>query len=127
MSGGKGSVIATATDHVGIEKTSCLADTLSSVVKADDKGNGFHCGEQAHTSENGVRDLFTEHDLTNYQILKNVFPVDTCQLVEVAFRMVHADIDVSRRAKTVVEWSKKQLVTGRAIDIDIYLIHMAQA
>jgi O-methyltransferase len=118
--GGSGLVLAKALEHFEIDGKLYLADTFTGVVKAGEMDNKYRGGEHSDASEKTVSKLFSENGVTNYEILKGIFPEDTGRHVEAPLRLVHVDVDVYQGAKDIVEWCAGRLVRGGVIVFDDY-------
>lgn len=116
--GGTGSLLASA---VSKEATIFLCDTFTGVVKAGVKDNQYIGGEHSDTSIETVKELFNKLNLTNFSILKGIFPDDSASLIEnKKFRFCHVDVDVYQSAKDIFLWVWKRMEIGGVIVFDDY-------
>ena len=116
--GGTGSLLAGATSK---EATVYLCDTFTGVVKAGEKDNQYTGGEHSDTSVEIVNRLLRQLSLTNYSILRGIFPDSTSSLIEdKKFRFCHIDVDVYQSAKDVFFWVWQRMVTGGIVVFDDY-------
>jgi len=116
--GGTGSLLAKAASK---ETTVFLCDTFSGVVKAGSKDNQYFGGEHSDTSVDVVNQLFNELKISNFSILKGIFPDETGKSIENRkFRFCHIDVDVYQSAKDIFSWAWERLVTGGVVVFDDY-------
>ncbi|KAB3526635.1 TylF/MycF/NovP-related O-methyltransferase [Alkaliphilus serpentinus] len=119
--GGTGAIICKQAEECGILETTYLCDTFKGVVKASDKDTLYRGGEHNDTSEETVSNLLERFNLTNYKVLKGVFPEDTGYMVNsLKFRFCHIDVDVYNSAKEIVDWIWGKLVVGGILLFDDY-------
>lgn len=119
--GGSGVILAGAMVANGIQSTLYLADTFSGIVKAGERDTRYKGGEHADTSEQVVTTLLTEMGLTQYVILKGIFPDETGQdIADHRFRFCHIDVDVYQSGKDVFEWIWPRLSVGGIVVFDDY-------
>lgn len=102
-------------------KTVYLADTFEGVVKSSE---WEHYTDRAHddTSEEIVRNLMDiELGVSNYRILKGVFPEQTGESVKAKqFSFVYLDLDVYLSTKDAFEYVWPQVVKGGIVAFDDY-------
>lgn len=102
------------------EKTIYLADTFEGVVKSSE---WEHYEDKAHsdTSEELVRDFLHGLNVSNFELLKGIFPEDTGSKVQgKKFSYVHIDVDVYQSAKDTFEYIWEQVVLGGMVVFDDY-------
>lgn len=98
-----------------------LADTFGGVAKAGEKDTLYKGGEHADTSEQGVRELLTTLSLSNFTILRGVFPEDTGGEMENAqIKFCHIDVDTYQSARDVFNWVWPRMVIGGIVVFDDY-------
>lgn len=116
--GGTGSLLASA---VSKDATVYLCDTFSGVVKAGKKDNQYIGGEHADTSEDIVKHLFEQLNITNYSILKGIFPDETSSgITDKKFKFCHIDVDVYQSAKETFLWVWQRMEIGGIVVFDDY-------
>ncbi|MEO8567953.1 MAG: TylF/MycF/NovP-related O-methyltransferase [Ginsengibacter sp.] len=116
--GGTGSLLASA---VSKEATVFLCDTFSGVVKAGAKDNRYIGGEHADTSTEIVTGLFNKLNLSNFSILKGIFPEESALPIESKkFRFCHIDVDVYQSAKDIFDWVWQRMEKGGVVVFDDY-------
>jgi O-methyltransferase len=120
--GGTGGLIAKRVELSGKENKVYLADTFEGVVKTGEKDQYYKGGEHADTSQEIVNELLADKlQLTNFKILKGIFPDDTSHLVDnEEFCFCHIDVDVYNSAKDIVNWIWPKLIKGGIIVFDDY-------
>jgi len=98
-----------------------LADTFKGVVKSS---VWEHYKDKAHadTSEELVRDFLGGHlKVSNFEILKGIFPEDTGKKVaDKAFSLVYLDVDVYQSTKDAFEYVWKNVTHGGIVVFDDY-------
>jgi O-methyltransferase len=103
------------------EKKIYLADTFEGVVKSSE---WEHYKDKAHsdTSVELVRNfLDSKVKVTNYQILKGVFPEDTGkEIADKKFALVYLDVDVYLSTKDAFNYVWKNIVPGGIVVFDDY-------
>ena len=114
--GGTGALLAAAAP----QKHVYLADTFAGVVKAGDDDTKYIGGEHADTPAELVADLLQSIKLSNFSLLKGIFPDQTAPAIEDKLALCHCDVDVYYSAKDVVEWVIPRLIQGGAIVFDDY-------
>ena len=98
-----------------------LCDTFEGVVKAGEKDNQYKGGEHADTSVELVIDLLKAHHISNYKILKGIFPDDHADsIADSFFKICHIDVDVYQSAKDIFSWVWKRMVAGGVVIFDDY-------
>jgi len=98
-----------------------LADTFEGVTKATPVDTSYVGGEHADTSEEIVRRLLAQMDVTQFTILKGVFPDATgARMDGAAIKLCHIDVDTYQSAKDVFMWVWPRLVTGGVVIFDDY-------
>lgn len=103
------------------DKTIFLADTFEGVVKSSD---WEHYEDRAHsdTSIPIVEALLGEKlGVSNYRILKGIFPNDTGhEVADRQWAMVHIDVDVYLSAKEAFHYVWENIVPGGIVVFDDY-------
>ncbi len=103
------------------EKTIFLADTFEGVIKSSD---WEHYNDGAHSNTNTyiVEELLTEKlKVSNYRILKGIFPDDTGEMVASRqWSLVHIDVDVYLSAKEAFHFVWDRVVLGGVVVFDDY-------
>ncbi|HUA13561.1 MAG TPA: TylF/MycF/NovP-related O-methyltransferase [Candidatus Sulfotelmatobacter sp.] len=91
------------------DKTVYLADTFEGVVKSS-SWEHYVDGAHSDASEEGVKELLDKKlKVSNYKILKGVFPEDTGHFIDdQKFSLVYLDLDVYKSTKDAFEyvWDK---------------------
>jgi O-methyltransferase len=103
------------------KKTVFLADTFRGVVKSSDWEH-YEDGAHADASEEAVA-TFLDRGLgvSNFKILKGVFPEDTGHLIrDRKFAYVHIDVDVYVSAKDAFSFAWDRMVSGGICVFDDY-------
>ncbi len=119
--GGSGLVIAEARKRFDVTGTVYLADTFTGVVKADPAVDAkYRGGEHADTSQEYVANLLKGIGVSDFELLRGIFPEDTADRVSGQIRLLHVDVDVYQGAKDVVEWAFPRLVTCGIVVFDDY-------
>lgn len=119
--GGTGTLIAKKASMENIKEPVYLCDTFSGVVKAGTKDSYYKGGEHADTSVKTVEKLSEKLSVSNYKILKGIFPEDTAeQVTDKIFRFCHIDVDVYQSAKDILNWIWPKMQTGGLIVFDDY-------
>jgi O-methyltransferase len=116
--GGTGALLAAAVKRS--ERTVYLADTFKGVVKAGPNDASYSGGEHADASEATVRELLTQLELTNAQIVAGIFPDETCDLVREPIALLHCDVDVYQSSRDVMAWALPRLVPHGVVVFDDY-------
>lgn len=119
--GGTGAILAAANKANNNSKI-ILADTFEGVVKASNKDSLYKGGEHADTNEKIVNDLMLRLGLTNYTLLKGVFPdkvnLDSDKNVKIKF--CHIDVDTYESAKDIFDYIWPKMVKGGTVIFDDY-------
>lgn len=116
--GGTAGLLASA---VSKDATVFLCDTFSGVVKAGAKDNRYIGGEHSDTSIEIISELFNKLNLSNFSILKGIFPDENSSLIEDRkFRFCHIDVDVYQSAKDIFDWVWQRMDRGGTIVFDDY-------
>lgn len=121
--GGSAGLIASHAKRLGIDDSIFLCDTFRGVVKATSKDNIFKGGEHSDATEEEVNDLLGQKlSLTNFHVLKGIFPEETAHLIpgETTFRFCHIDVDVYQSARDIINWIWNRLTVGGIIVVDDY-------
>lgn len=103
------------------QKTIYLADTFKGVVKAS-KWEHYKNKTHSDSSEEFVND-FLRKDLgvSNFEILKGVFPEDTGKrIANKTFSLVYLDVDVYRSTKDAFEFIWENVAKGGIVAFDDY-------
>ena len=115
--GGTGSLLAIAAKGA----TVFLCDTFRGVVKAGPKDNSYIGGEHADTSTDIVLALFKKLRVSNFSILKGIFPEESAlQIENKRFRFCHIDVDVYQSAKDIFDWVWQRMEKGGIVVFDDY-------
>jgi len=118
--GGSAGIITKRLSLLNTNRKVYLADTFEGVVKASKEDSTYFGGEHSDTSVEIVEELLSQTlKVTNYEILKGIFPDETCSIIEnQKLAMVHIDVDVYQSAKDVLEWAWPRLSIGGIIVFD---------
>jgi len=106
-----------------------MCDTFEGVVKASDRDNIYKGGEHSDASHQEVESLLTNKlQLSNFRILKGIFPEETSALIPAnsKFRFCHIDVDVYQSAKDILDWIWGKMVIGGMIVFDDYGFEQCQ-
>ncbi|MFW6329218.1 MAG: TylF/MycF/NovP-related O-methyltransferase [Alkalispirochaetaceae bacterium] len=104
-----------------IERHLWLADTFTGVVKAGPKDDYYKGGEHADTSVEVVEKLLDSLGLSDYTILKGIFPEQSAHLLGGRrIALCHVDVDVYQSAKDVAHWVWPRMPVGGVIVYDDY-------
>lgn len=116
--GGTAFLLAKANES---KSTIYLCDTFEGVVKAGENDSIYKGGEHSDTSLEEVKSLLVENGITNFEILKGIFPEETsAQIKEEQFKICHIDVDVYQSAKDIFEWVWPKLILGGVVVFDDY-------
>jgi O-methyltransferase len=119
--GGTGAILAQA-DRNNPNSYIILADTFEGVVKASSVDTIYKGGEHSDTSETIVNDLMKGLKLSNYKILKGIFP-DKANLDDdrdLKIKLCHIDVDTYQSAKDIFNYVWEKMVKGGAVIFDDY-------
>ena len=116
--GGTGSILASAVKDSS--KKVFLADTFSGVVKAGPNDTNYKGGEHSDTSYDLVDNYLSTLNLSNYKLLKGIFPEETSSKCEGKIALLHCDVDVYSSAKDIVNWTLTRLSSGGILVFDDY-------
>ncbi|MBK7558791.1 MAG: class I SAM-dependent methyltransferase [Chitinophagaceae bacterium] len=98
-----------------------LCDTFEGVAKAGEKDNQYKGGEHADTSVDMVQQLMQQLEVTDYHILKGIFPDVTAELFQdKTFKICHIDVDVYESAKDIFNWVWERMIVGGVVVFDDY-------
>jgi O-methyltransferase len=98
-----------------------LCDTFEGVVKASDKDTLYKGGEHADTSEQIVVELLETNKVSNFHIIKGIFPEKATDAVSgEQFKFCHIDVDVYQSAKDIFEWVWPKMIRGGMVVFDDY-------
>ncbi len=98
-----------------------LCDTFEGVAKAGEKDNQYKGGEHADTSIEIVDTLMKQHGISDYHILKGIFPDVNAGLLELQkFKICHIDVDVYDSAKDIFNWVWERMIVGGVVVFDDY-------
>ncbi|MBK7122395.1 MAG: class I SAM-dependent methyltransferase [Chitinophagaceae bacterium] len=90
-----------------------LCDTFEGVAKAGEKDNQYKGGEHADTSVDMVQQLMQQLEVTDYHILKGIFPDVNAELLQdKTFKICHIDVDVYESAKDIFNWVWERMIVG---------------
>lgn len=116
--GGTACVITRASNNTG---QVYLADTFEGVVKTGENDSFYKGGEHADASEEDVRAGLRQLQVSNFRILKGIFPDDHRQEADpLRFRFCHIDVDVYQSALDVFEYVWPRLSVGGIVVFDDY-------
>jgi O-methyltransferase len=116
--GGTATLLAKANND---SSTIYLCDTFEGVAKAGENDNQYKGGEHADTSIEIVTTLLSEQNLSNYKILKGIFPDENSEGIESEkFKICHIDVDVYQSAKDVFNWVWNKMIVGGVVVFDDY-------
>jgi O-methyltransferase len=114
--GGTGALLAKA---AGENTKVYLCDTFEGVVKATQSDAFYKGGEHKDTDTELVRALMNKLNLTNFEILKGIFPEDTGkEFGNQQIKVCHIDVDTYLSAKDVFEYIWPMMVTGGCVIFD---------
>jgi O-methyltransferase len=98
-----------------------LADTFEGIVKASEKDNYCVGGEFSNTSVETVHELAKIIEVSNYDILKGIYPDQTGEKVkDFKIRLCHIDVDVYEGAKDILNEIWERLVPNGLVVFDDY-------
>jgi O-methyltransferase len=119
--GGTGCLMAKRAKQLQPAATVFLCDTFKGVVKAGGQDSRYRGGEHADTSMDTVRQLTTNMEVANVELLGGIFPDETGDRIKNRrFSLCHIDVDVYESAKHVAEWVWPRLASGGVIVYDDY-------
>ncbi|MFP4329891.1 MAG: TylF/MycF/NovP-related O-methyltransferase [Alkalispirochaetaceae bacterium] len=119
--GGSAGLMGKALSTFSIERHLWLADTFTGVVKAGPKDDYYKGGEHADTSVEVVEKLLDSLGLSDYTILKGIFPEQSAHLLGGRrIALCHVDVDVYQSAKDVAHWVWPRMPVGGVIVYDDY-------
>lgn len=97
-----------------------LADTFAGVPKSSSGHDTLYVGgEHADTSVAQVEALLARCGISEYEILRGLFPQETgTRLQDRSFRLVHIDVDAYESASRTFEWAWPRVVPGGVIIFD---------
>ena len=102
------------------DKTIFMADTFEGVVKSS---AWEHYEDRAHsdTSEETARTLLNDMNVTNFEILKGIFPEDTGTKVRMKrFSLIYLDLDVYESTKDAFNYVWNKVTDGGVVVFDDY-------
>lgn len=100
-----------------------ICDTFTGVALAGENDNCHKDGDFGDTSEELVKSLLSEYNLTNATLIKGIFPKETGIKIESKrFSFVHIDVDVYEGYKEILHWLIGKLNIGAIIILDDYAI-----
>jgi len=103
------------------KSTLYLADTFKGVVKAGNEDTLYKGGEHSDTNEDIVHALLKSANISNYKILKGIFPDDfTGEINFGKLKLCHIDVDVHNSAKDIFEFVWTNIVPGGVVVFDDY-------
>jgi len=97
-----------------------LADTFAGVPKAGLLDNAYRGGEHADTDVEVVSRNLEALGISNFEIIKGVFPDETGTRIRGPLSLVHVDVDVYQSAKDVFETALPILCVGGVFVFDDY-------
>ena len=119
--GGTAAILCSAARRWKPASTVWLCDTFSGVVKAGALDSGYIGGEHADTGVTLVEDLLGRTGVTNWKILKGIFPEDTSHAITFEkIALCHIDVDVYQSATDIVSWVLPRMSSGGIIVFDDY-------
>jgi O-methyltransferase len=96
-----------------------LFDTFEGVVKPSDKDTVYKGGEHSDTSEPSVNAFLLALGLSNYELIKGIFP-DHCKLPVSQVSLCHIDVDTYHSAKDCFWAVWPHLQVGGVVIFDDY-------
>lgn len=119
--GGTAAIIGSAVAE-GLACHLWLADTFGGgVPKAGAKDTHYTGGEHADTSEEIVSNLLADLRISNFTLLRGVFPEDTAQSIKRSkIKLCHIDVDTYRSAWDVFNWVWPRIVPSGIVVFDDY-------
>jgi len=119
--GGTGLLMAACEKQRQHDSTVHLADTFEGVMKAGDRDSYYTGKEHSDATPQRVEAKARDLGLSNYTILKGIFPDETGDRVaDKRFKLCHIDVDVYDSAKAVFEWLWPRLEVGGLVIFDDY-------
>ncbi len=120
--GGSAAIIGAALARRGErDRILYLADTFTGVVKAGARDPYYRGGEHGDTDLETVRDFLHNAGLSDFRLLRGVFPEETGNDVAAdALSFCHIDVDVYQSAHDVFFWAWPRLSTGGVVVFDDY-------
>jgi O-methyltransferase len=98
-----------------------LADTFKGVVKAGKNDTLYKGGEHADATENTVKKLLQLCGVSNYQLLKGIFPDSFGNKLKIKkLKVCHIDVDTYGSAKSVFEYAWPKMVSKGIVVFDDY-------
>ncbi len=98
-----------------------LCDTFEGVAKAGEKDNQYKGGEHADTSQEIVETLMKQQGVSDFHILKGIFPDVNADLLEAKkFKICHIDVDVYESARDIFNWVWPRMIIGGVVVFDDY-------
>ena len=98
-----------------------LCDTFQGVVGASEKDNKYLGGEHSDVTENDLESFFLSLKITNYEIIKGIFPESAKNKIEEnKFKYCHIDVDTYLSAKNSFEFIWNKLEIGGIVIFDDY-------
>lgn len=99
-----------------------ICDTFEGIVLAGPEDNFHKDGDFGDTtSKEVVEELLSNQGLSNFKVIKGIFPADTGNQVDsqnIAF--VHVDVDVYAGHMEIFKWLEGKLTNGAIIIFDDY-------
>jgi O-methyltransferase len=119
--GGTAGILGRAVISAGAHCHLWLADTFEGVPRAGAQDTRYKGGEHADTSEDVVRTLLRDLEISEFTILRGVFPEDTAHAMgDTRLKLCHIDVDIYASAKSVFTWVWDRLVPGGLVVFDDY-------
>jgi O-methyltransferase len=116
--GGTGCLLARRAQQLQMPATVYLCDTFEGVVKTG-AADSYRGGEHADTSIPIVQECGTKLGLSNFRILRGIFPEATgSEIADHRFRFCHIDVDVYQSGKDVLDWVWPRLSIGGVVVFD---------
>jgi len=116
--GGSGAVIGKAA--INSKGTLYLADTFTGVVKAGKDDTLYKGGEHNDTEEETVVSLLTGIGISNYRILKGIFPDDFPLFETKGIKLCHIDVDTFLSAADIMDFVWPKMLVGGIVVFDDY-------
>ena len=101
--------------------TTYVCDTFCGVVKVTTIDTKYQKGMHSDTSQEIVEKLFNENKISNYKILKGVFPEKVSNNIsQKKFKFAHIDTDTYKSTLESIKFLWPKIVKGGVVVIDDY-------
>lgn len=98
-----------------------ISDTFEGVVKTSDIDSKYINGMHSDSSISLVQSLFSKNKISNFKILKGVFPEQTSKLIQKKkFKFAHIDTDTYKSTKDSFEFIWPLIIKNGCVIIDDY-------